>query len=79
MWSTTWPLTPAVLLLLAIIRLRTDALKMLVHYRRPVPSRDAAGIWTGALVREMFWLPTDPLRRMSNAVCCSHPWLGLAP
>jgi len=52
MWSTTWALTPAVLLLLAIIRLRTDALKTLVHYRSPIPSGgacEAAGIWTGAL------------------------------
>ena len=57
MWSTTWPLAPAVLLLLATIRLRADALKMLVHYRYSIPSRDAcdsAGIWTGALVSQTF-------------------------
>ncbi|KAF8310365.1 hypothetical protein DL93DRAFT_1649104 [Clavulina sp. PMI_390] len=52
MWSTTWPLTPAVLMLLAFIKLRTDALKILVHYQRTVPTRGAAeaeGVWVGAL------------------------------
>lgn len=53
MWSTTYPLTPAILLFLAFLRLRTDALKLLVHFKRSVPSRgavDAANVWSGALV-----------------------------
>jgi hypothetical protein len=58
MWSTTWPLTPAVLLFLALIRLRTDALKILMHYRRTIPSRgasDSARIWVDALVRNSLF------------------------
>lgn len=57
MWGTTWPLTAAILLVLALIRLRTDALKILVHYRRSIPTRaatESASVWTGALVRHLF-------------------------
>jgi len=52
MWSTCWPLAPAMALINIMIRLRTDALKILTVYKRPVPSHaagDTVRVWINAL------------------------------
>jgi len=51
MWTTAYPLTPAIILLLSLIRLRTDALKVLVHFRYTPSSHSAvqrSRVWAGA-------------------------------
>jgi len=49
-WSSIWPLAGAVSLLNNLLELRSDAFKMTVHHRRPVPTRtDTIGPWLDAL------------------------------
>ncbi|KAF9503061.1 hypothetical protein BS47DRAFT_895082 [Hydnum rufescens UP504] len=75
MWSSCWPLTPAMTLLLAAIRLRTDAFKILTNIRRSISSR-AAGessriwistqsviIWAGAITHVAVIVLVDPYLR----------------
>jgi anoctamin-10 len=50
LWSTIWPLAPVMALLNNVLELRSDAFKMTVHHRRPVPTRtDTIGPWLDAL------------------------------
>ncbi|RDB23782.1 hypothetical protein Hypma_008903 [Hypsizygus marmoreus] len=56
LWSTIWPLAPAMSLLNNFLELRSDAFKMTVHNRRPMPSRtDTIGPWLDALTF-LTWL-----------------------
>ncbi|THU94550.1 DUF590-domain-containing protein [Dendrothele bispora CBS 962.96] len=50
LWSTIWPLAPLMALLNNVLELRSDAFKMTVHARRPVPERtDTVGPWLEVL------------------------------
>ncbi|KAF8159945.1 calcium-activated chloride channel-domain-containing protein [Crassisporium funariophilum] len=56
LWSTIWPLAGAMALLNNLLELRSDAFKITVHNRRPVPSRtDTIGAWLDALTF-LTWL-----------------------
>jgi hypothetical protein len=49
-WSSIWPLAGAVSLLNNLLELRSDAFKMTVHHRRPIPTRtDTIGPWLDGL------------------------------
>ncbi|KAF8333092.1 calcium-activated chloride channel-domain-containing protein [Cantharellus anzutake] len=72
---TAYPLTPALILFLSMIRLRADALKLLVHYRYTPSSHSAAHrsrvwasawsviIWFSALVNVALIAILDPFMR----------------
>ncbi|KDQ51061.1 hypothetical protein JAAARDRAFT_62804 [Jaapia argillacea MUCL 33604] len=46
LWSTIWPLAPLMAFLNNKLELRSDAFKITVHARRPIPSRaDTIGPW----------------------------------
>ncbi|KAG2065926.1 DUF590-domain-containing protein [Suillus decipiens] len=50
LWSTIWPLAPAVALFNNYIEARSDAFKIAVHTRRPIPIRtDTIGPWLESL------------------------------
>ncbi|KAJ7644183.1 calcium-activated chloride channel-domain-containing protein [Roridomyces roridus] len=50
LWSTIWPLAPAMALINNFFELRSDAFKITVHNRRPIPIRtDTIGPWLDAL------------------------------
>ncbi|TRM65471.1 calcium-activated chloride channel-domain-containing protein [Schizophyllum amplum] len=50
MWSTIWPLAPVMACINNFFELRSDAFKMTVHHRRPIPERtDTIGPWLEAL------------------------------
>ncbi|KAH7881842.1 calcium-activated chloride channel-domain-containing protein [Phlebopus sp. FC_14] len=50
LWSTIWPLAPVMALLNNYIEARSDAFKMTVHTRRPIPVRtDTVGPWLESL------------------------------
>ncbi|KAF9224572.1 DUF590-domain-containing protein [Gyrodon lividus] len=50
LWSTIWPLAPAMSLLNNHIEARSDAFKIAVHTRRPIPVRtDTIGPWLESL------------------------------
>ncbi|KAJ7902476.1 calcium-activated chloride channel-domain-containing protein [Mycena leptocephala] len=50
LWSTIWPLAPAMALLNNFFELRSDAFKITVHNRRPIPLRtDTIGPWLDTL------------------------------
>ncbi|THH32040.1 hypothetical protein EUX98_g2150 [Antrodiella citrinella] len=56
LWSTIWPLAPVMSLLNNWLELRSDAFKITVHTRRPVPSRsDTIGPWLDSLTF-LTWL-----------------------
>jgi len=56
LWSTIWPLAPLMALLNNFLELRSDAYKMTVHHRRPIPTRtDTIGPWLNALTF-LSWL-----------------------
>ncbi|KAJ7498162.1 calcium-activated chloride channel-domain-containing protein [Mycena galericulata] len=56
LWSTIWPLAPAMALLNNFFELRSDAFKITVHQRRPIPCRtDTIGPWLDALT-SLTWL-----------------------
>ncbi|KAF9038141.1 calcium-activated chloride channel-domain-containing protein [Panaeolus papilionaceus] len=56
LWSTIWPLAGVMALLNNILELRSDAFKMTVHNRRPIPTRtDTVGPWLEALTF-LTWL-----------------------
>jgi len=56
LWSTIWPLAPAMALLNNFLELRSDAFKMTVHNRRPIPARtDTIGPWLDTLTF-LTWL-----------------------
>ncbi|KAG6336075.1 hypothetical protein ID866_3022 [Astraeus odoratus] len=56
LWSTIWPLAPAMALLNNYIEVRSDAFKIATHTRRPVPVRtDTIGPWLEALAF-LAWL-----------------------
>ncbi|KAF9461505.1 calcium-activated chloride channel-domain-containing protein [Collybia nuda] len=56
MWSTIWPLAPVMALLNNFLELRSDAFKMTVHNRRPIPARtDTIGPWLDTLTF-LTWL-----------------------
>ncbi|GLB43323.1 putative calcium-activated chloride channel [Lyophyllum shimeji] len=56
LWSTIWPLAPVMALLNNFLELRSDAFKMTVHHRRPIPIRtDTIGPWLDALTF-LTWL-----------------------
>ncbi|KAI0272381.1 calcium-activated chloride channel-domain-containing protein [Gloeopeniophorella convolvens] len=50
LWSTIWPLAPAMALLNNVVELRADAFKIATHCRRPLPKRtDTIGPWLECL------------------------------
>ncbi|KAF8167034.1 calcium-activated chloride channel-domain-containing protein [Mycena galopus ATCC 62051] len=50
LWSTIWPLAPVMALVNNFFELRSDAFKITVHNRRPIPSRtDTIGPWLDTL------------------------------
>jgi anoctamin-10 len=52
LYSTIWPLAPAMALSNNWLELRSDAFKMTTHTRRPIPARvDTIGPWLENLVR----------------------------
>ncbi|KAJ2930954.1 hypothetical protein H1R20_g6155, partial [Candolleomyces eurysporus] len=56
LWSTIWPLAGVMALINNIFELRSDAFKITVHHRRPVPVRtDTIGPWLDALTF-LTWL-----------------------
>ncbi|KAJ3511071.1 hypothetical protein NLJ89_g4313 [Agrocybe chaxingu] len=56
LWSTIWPLAGVMAFLNNLLELRSDAFKMTVHVRRPIPSRtDTIGPWLDALTF-LTWL-----------------------
>jgi anoctamin-10 len=56
LWSTIWPLAPVMSWLNNILELRSDAYKITVHQRRPVPVRsDTIGPWLEAL-QTLAWV-----------------------
>ncbi|KAF8835484.1 DUF590-domain-containing protein [Paxillus ammoniavirescens] len=56
LWSTIWPLAPAMSLLNNYIEARSDAFKIAVHTRRPIPVRtDTIGPWF-ELLSFLTWL-----------------------
>ncbi|KDR70978.1 hypothetical protein GALMADRAFT_103009 [Galerina marginata CBS 339.88] len=56
LWSTIWPLAGVMAFLNNLLELRSDAFKMTVHNRRPIPSRtDTIGPWLEALTF-LTWL-----------------------
>ncbi|KAF8994055.1 calcium-activated chloride channel-domain-containing protein [Cyathus striatus] len=56
LWSGIWPLAGAMALLNNILELRSDAFKLTVHNRRPIPMRtDTIGPWLDALTF-LTWL-----------------------
>ncbi|KAL1702008.1 calcium-activated chloride channel-domain-containing protein [Schizophyllum commune] len=58
MWSTIWPLAPAMACINNFFELRSDAFKMTVHHRRPIPERtDTIGPWLEVLAF-INWLGT---------------------
>lgn len=51
LWSTIWPLAPAMAFLNNWLELRGDAFKIAKNFRRPIPARrDTVGPWLEALV-----------------------------
>ncbi|PFH53223.1 hypothetical protein AMATHDRAFT_73446 [Amanita thiersii Skay4041] len=55
-WSTIWPLASVMAILNNFLELRSDAFKMTVHHRRPIPVRtDTIGPWLDALTF-LTWL-----------------------
>ncbi|KAJ7599368.1 calcium-activated chloride channel-domain-containing protein [Mycena floridula] len=56
LWSTIWPLAPVMALVNNFFELRSDAFKITVHNRRPIPARtDTIGPWLDALTF-LTWL-----------------------
>ncbi|KAF9564904.1 DUF590-domain-containing protein [Agrocybe pediades] len=56
LWSTIWPLAGVMAFLNNLLEIRSDAFKMTVHNRRPIPSRtDTIGPWLDALTF-LTWL-----------------------
>lgn len=50
LWSTIWPLAPVMALLNNIVEFRSDAFKLVTHFRRPLPNRtDTIGPWLNCL------------------------------
>ncbi|KAG7088094.1 hypothetical protein E1B28_012120 [Marasmius oreades] len=50
LWSTIWPLAPVMALVNNVVEMRSDAFKITVHARRPVPVRtDSIGVWVQAM------------------------------
>ena len=50
-WSIVWPLAPIFVLINNYIELRTDALKICKHVRRPIGDRvESIGMWLETLV-----------------------------
>ncbi|KIJ58799.1 hypothetical protein HYDPIDRAFT_33812 [Hydnomerulius pinastri MD-312] len=60
LWSTLWPLAPVIVLLNNYIEARSDAFKIVVHTRRPIPVRtDTIGPWLASL-SFLTWLSALP-------------------
>ncbi|KAI0630727.1 DUF590-domain-containing protein [Trametes polyzona] len=56
LWSTIWPLAPVMSLVNNWLELRSDAFKITVHVRRPIPTRtDTIGPWLDTLTF-LTWL-----------------------
>ncbi|KAJ7753904.1 calcium-activated chloride channel-domain-containing protein [Mycena maculata] len=56
LWSAIWPLAPAMALVNNFFELRSDAFKITVHNRRPIPARtETIGPWLEALT-SLTWL-----------------------
>lgn len=50
LWSTIWPLAPVMAFINNIFESESDAFKLTVHHRRPIPTRtDTIGPWLDAL------------------------------
>ncbi len=52
LWSIIWPLAPLFAFLNNYVELRSDAVKICSHVRRPIADREASvGVWLDAMVR----------------------------
>ncbi|KAF5362451.1 hypothetical protein D9756_002731 [Leucocoprinus leucothites] len=56
LWATIWPLAGVMALINNVFELQSDAFKLTVHHRRPIPTRtDTVGPWLDALTF-LTWL-----------------------
>ncbi|TCD69087.1 hypothetical protein EIP91_008729 [Steccherinum ochraceum] len=89
LWSTIWPLAPVMSLINNWLELRSDAFKITVHTRRPIPSRsDTIGPWLDSLTF-LTWLaaltnsslvylfrPSDQCKPMGTSLSHKHHHLA---
>lgn len=76
LWSTIWPLAPLMSLLNNYIETRSDAFKIAVHVRRPIPVRtDTIGPWFESL-SFLVWLSS--LTNSALVYMFRTPFNGLA-
>ncbi|THG98283.1 hypothetical protein EW026_g3880 [Hermanssonia centrifuga] len=89
LWSTIWPLAPVMSLINNWLELRSDAFKIAVHVRRPIPMRtDTIGPWLDSL-SFLTWLaaltnsalvylfrPTDHCKAMGTTLQHQHHHLN---
>ncbi|KAJ7163483.1 calcium-activated chloride channel-domain-containing protein [Mycena crocata] len=85
LWSTIWPLAPVMALVNNFFELRSDAFKITVHTRRPIPSRtDTIGPWLDTL-SFLTWLAAVTNSALVYLFCpraqsyCNAPNASAAP
>ncbi|KAI0793794.1 DUF590-domain-containing protein [Fomes fomentarius] len=85
LWSTIWPLAPVMALVNNWLELRSDAFKITVHVRRPIPTRtDTIGPWLDTLTF-LTWMaaltnsalvylfrPSDQCKPVGTSLSHSH-------
>ncbi|KAI0761839.1 DUF590-domain-containing protein [Trametes elegans] len=89
LWSTIWPLAPVMSLVNNWLELRSDAFKITVHVRRPIPTRtDTIGpwldtltflTWLGALTNSALvylFRPRDHCKPLGTSLSHSHHHLS---
>ncbi|KAL7280570.1 hypothetical protein ACG7TL_005504 [Trametes sanguinea] len=89
LWSTIWPLAPVMSLVNNWLELRSDAFKISVHVRRPIPTRtDTIGpwldtltflTWLGALTNSALvylFRPRDHCKPLGTSLSHSHHHLS---
>lgn len=86
LWSTIWPLAPVMSLVNNWLEMRSDAFKIAVHTRRPIPARtDTIGPWLDTLAfltwaaalsnSALVYLfrPTDHCKAVGTTLQHQHP------
>ncbi|KAF8267790.1 DUF590-domain-containing protein [Lactarius quietus] len=77
LWSTIWPLAPVMALLNNIVEFRSDAFKVVTHFRRPLPKRtDTIGPWLNCL-SFLSWL--SALTNSALVFLFHNPHRGASP
>ncbi|KAI0333946.1 DUF590-domain-containing protein [Cubamyces sp. BRFM 1775] len=89
LWSTIWPLAPVMSLINNWLELRSDAFKITVHVRRPIPTRtDTIGpwldtltflTWLGALTNSALvylFRPSDHCKPLGTSLSHAHHHLS---